>query len=391
MSRVLLLLLALLWAGQGSAETAPVRVGVMTMQPGEIFWERFGHNAIVIDTGNSRLSYNFGFFDPSEPGFVGNFMQGKMNYLLAALPLADDLSYYRKAGRGVSIQWLDLNPQQRRRIQQRLEYLARPENARYRYDYFTNNCATQVRDVLNSAMDGALHGPMSASSLGNSYRSETVRLAWPAKWMAMGFDLGLGPQADKPLSRWQDAFIPMNLADSLRTIRLDSARPLVSSEEVLLPSRISPPPRELPQWQLPAIGMGAGLALLFWLLQRYRANAANGLMLLFWSLAGTLGSVMLLLWLFTAHRFAFANENLLLLSPLAWLPVVFYFRRHAPRGRKAYALAVKAVALMAVLAAMIKLLGFSTQNNMNWLLLLLPLHALICRHALADLEVKTAT
>jgi hypothetical protein len=390
-SRVLLLLLALLWPGQGSAENAPARVGVMTMQPGEIFWERFGHNAIVIDNGSSLLSYNFGFFDPSEAGFVGNFMLGKMNYLLAALPLEDDLSYYRKAGRGVSIQWLDLNPQQRLRIQQRLEFLARPENARYRYDYFTNNCATQVRDVLNSAMDGALIGPMSASSLGNTYRSETVRLAWPAKWMALGFDLGLGQQADKPLNRWQDAFIPMNLADSLRTIRLGNARPLVSSEDILLPSRIDPPPRELPQWQLLAIGIGAGMALLFWLLQRYQARAANMLMLVFWALAGTFGSVMILLWLFTAHRFAFANENLLLLSPLAWLAALLYFRRHTPRGRKAYVLSVKAVALMAVLAAMIKLLGFSAQNNMNWLLLLLPLHALICRHALADLEQKTAT
>ena len=33
---------------------------------------------------------------------------------------------------------------------------ARPENARYRYDYFTANCATQVRDALDTAMGGAL-------------------------------------------------------------------------------------------------------------------------------------------------------------------------------------------------------------------------------------------
>ena len=70
----------------GSA-TAQVRVGVMTMQPGEIFWERFGHNAIVIDDGKQAISYNFGFFDPSEPDFVGNFIKGRMNYILAALPL----------------------------------------------------------------------------------------------------------------------------------------------------------------------------------------------------------------------------------------------------------------------------------------------------------------
>ena len=51
------LLLALLLAGLANA--AP-RIGVMTMQPGEIFWERFGHDAIVVAnpaTGDA-ISYN---------------------------------------------------------------------------------------------------------------------------------------------------------------------------------------------------------------------------------------------------------------------------------------------------------------------------------------------
>ena len=52
------------------AAAAP-RIGVMTMQPGEVFFERFGHDAIVVvdpDSGEA-VSYNFGFFDPSEPDF----------------------------------------------------------------------------------------------------------------------------------------------------------------------------------------------------------------------------------------------------------------------------------------------------------------------------------
>ena len=47
MTRFLLLAFALLlWPLFAAA--AP-RIGVMTMQPGEVFWERFGHNAIVVD------------------------------------------------------------------------------------------------------------------------------------------------------------------------------------------------------------------------------------------------------------------------------------------------------------------------------------------------------
>ncbi|MGH8105977.1 MAG: DUF4105 domain-containing protein, partial [Arenimonas sp.] len=91
-----------------------LRAGVITMEPGEEFWARFGHDAIVIEdvkTGES-ISFNFGFFDMSEPGFFGNFLDGKMQYQLVALPKEDDLQHYREKGRGVGVQWLNLDQQQ---------------------------------------------------------------------------------------------------------------------------------------------------------------------------------------------------------------------------------------------------------------------------------------
>lgn len=105
-------------ASQEAALTvAPApRVGVVTMQPGEVFFERFGHDAIVVVDPRTQqaTSYNFGFFDPSEPDFVPRFARGDMMYYLVALPLEEDLSQYRDAGRGVSVQWLDLPPDQAR-------------------------------------------------------------------------------------------------------------------------------------------------------------------------------------------------------------------------------------------------------------------------------------
>lgn len=356
-----------------------IRVGVMTMQPGGIFWERFGHNAIVIDDGEQALSYNFGFFDLSEPGFTGNFIAGRMNYILAALPLEQDLAYYRQAGRGVSIQWLNLSDGQKARINQRLQYLAKPENARYRYDYYTNNCATKVRDMLDETLDGTLHRLLSASSLGNTYRSESVRLAWPAKWMALGFDLGISGNGDKPLSKWQEAFIPMLLERSLSEIRLQDGQPLVASTQSILPHRLSQPPDELPQWSLAAIAIGLALAGLFaWAGRRPALQSA--LMLGFWLLSGLLGWVMLALWAGTGHVYAHGNENLLLFSPLAWLAFALHVARNRnARWRKAYQLTVAALAAMAVLAAILKFMPFSAQRNLNWILMALPLHWLIAR------------
>ena len=99
----LLLALTLLFTGNAwAADDAAPRIGVVTMQPGEVFFERFGHDALVVadPDGGQLTSYNFGFFDPSEPDFVGNFVRGRMMYYLVALPLEEDLAQYRDAGRG---------------------------------------------------------------------------------------------------------------------------------------------------------------------------------------------------------------------------------------------------------------------------------------------------
>ncbi len=374
------LLLGLLLTGQTLAE---FRVGVMTMQPGAIFWERFGHNAIVIDDGNRPMSYNFGFFDPTESGFAGNFVKGRMNYVLAALPLEQDLDYYRRAGRGVSIQWLDLDQTQKQNIRTRLEFLAKPENARYRYDYFTNNCATQVRDVLDGALEGQLKRQMVASSLGNTYRSESVRLAWPAKWMALGFDLAMGRAGDKPLNRWQDAFIPMRLQQSLREAKGENGEPLVLAEQPILRDTLAPPPAELPPWTLSATTIGLALATAFFLLSRRAPRCATVLQLGFWMSCGLIGTTLLLIWALTEHRFIYNNENLLLFSPLAWLVLILYFgRKRWEWCRKVYLLAVKAVALSAVLAVLLKFGSTGGQSNMVWILMALPLHWLVAKTAL---------
>lgn len=363
-----------------SLQAAPQRVGVMTMQPGEIFWERFGHNAIVIDDGNRITSYNFGFFDPSEDGFTLNFIRGRMYYLLAALPLEQDLAYYRRAGRGVSIQWLNLDDNQRRQVADRLEYLARPENARYRYDYFTNNCATQVRDVIDLAVSGQLQKKMSASSLGNTYRSETVRLAWPARWMAIGFDLGLNAKADVALNRWQHAFIPMRLQDSLDEIRMTDGRPLVKSTEILLPNTLKPPPAELPQWSLSALFIGLLLGAFFFITGYRYPKTFNAAAMVYGGTCGLIGMALLLIWIATEHRFAHGNHNLLLFSPLSWLALVLYFvRNRSKTEKKAFELTIMILAGMAVLAVALNMLDTSSQQNLNWILMALPAHWAISR------------
>jgi hypothetical protein len=381
--RVRLLLGVVLAIVAGMAFAAPAvatpRIGVMTMQPGVIFWERFGHDAIVVDdpAHGEPISYNFGFFDPTEPGFIPRFIKGRMRYQLVALPMREDLAYYRDVGRGVSIQWLDLTPAQATRLSDALAVNALPQNAHYSYDYFTDNCATRVRDAIDRALDGHLQRQLSARSRGNTYRSEAVRLASPAPLMWLGFDIGLGPFADVPLARWQEAFVPMRLADSLREATASDGRSLVLSEEQLLPQRLPPEPAEFarPWWPWALWGFATGLALLS--LGRRAPRALAAVALPAWTLCGLLGLLMLFIWFGTAHRAGWANQNLLLFNPLCLLLCRGGWRLLRAREPGRWFGRWLAIVVASAVAAWIMRWRppFPEQDNTHWIALLLPIHA----------------
>lgn len=352
-------------------------IGVMTMLPGEIFWERFGHDAIVVVDPVTReaTSYNFGFFDLDEPDFTSRFVRGDMRYQLVALPVDQDLAVYEAEGRGVGIQWLDLPAEDARQLASALAENARPENARYRYDYFLDNCSTRVRDALDRALHGRLRSQLEGRSQGNTYRSEAMRLASPDFWMWLGFDVGLGPAADVPLALWEEAFVPMRLAASLREIRHEDGRPVVRSEHEVLPHRLRPEPVEGIQrwwlWALSGLLVGGALA---WAGRRYPRGTA-ALALPFWALSGTVGALLLFLWWGTAHRFAWANHNLFLLSPLAWMLIPggmrLLFGRAPGRWFNGVLLLTAALAVVGLFAHWLPL---APQRNAHWIALLLPIH-----------------
>ena len=358
-------------------DTAAPRIGVMTMKPGEIFWERFGHNAIVVERPDGvRASYNFGFFDPTAPDFVSRFARGEMRYQLALLPTSEDLMTYQHEGRGVSIQWLNLTPAQATTLAQALATNAEPENAFYHYQYFTDNCSTRVRDAINTVLGGDLQKQLRSSSVGSTYRSEAVRLADDATWMRVLFDLGLGPRADRPLNTWDAAFIPGTLETALTQVQVDG-KPLVASTEKVLDHKLRPDatdPRFV-WWQWFIGGVAIGYLLL--MLAKRCPRVFSVIATLAWIKFAVFGLALTYLWFFTVHEFAWGNHNLWLLNPLALLCAWFYWR--APKS----AFNVRGLQASVILVDMVlPLLGMfmlwltvrNGQSNAHWIALMVPLH-----------------
>jgi len=367
--------------GAASAALAAPRIGLLTMDPGEEYWSRYGHNAVLVVEGERATSYNFGYFDFDQPGFLARFLRGDMRYRLAALPYQNDIAGYAADGRAVNVQWLALADPQAEQLAAALAENARPENAEYRYDYYRSNCSTKVRDALDAVLGGELKRRLSGRSHGLTFRHESLRLASPLPWMAIGIHFGLGPATDQPMSLWEEAFVPARLASALQTLQIDG-QPLVQSSAELLPARRDPAPEAAPGW-LPAFAL-TGTALLAVLALAFRGKRdvwqrvgviSAGL---FWLTCGLSGVGLSALWLATAHSAAWANHNLLLASPLCLamviaLPALMRGRSPATWLRH-LALAIAILAALALLKSWLMPRG---QQQMEWIALLLPAHLLL--------------
>ena len=302
-------------------------VYLMTMGQGDQVWERYGHNAIGIRNrrANVDVVFNWGLFSFDEPGFIGRFLRGEMMYWMGGEDAASAVAQYRMLNRTVEIQELNLSPAQRLALVEFVQWTARDENKFYRYDYFLDNCSTRVRDALDRVLGGAIRSATDTVGTGTTFRWHALRLMAEDRLITLGVDIGLGRPTDRPISAWEEMFIPMKVRDRLREIRVpdDSGRlvPLVTSERVVFqaqrePERGSPPPLVLPL-AIVGILLGGGIA---WLGKR-RSRAAMPVALAAAVMLGALGVGLLYLRVMTQHVAAYNNTNLFVYNPL-WLVMV---------------------------------------------------------------------
>jgi hypothetical protein len=363
-------------------------VYLLTFGHGNEVWELFGHNAIWIKdrAKGTDITYNWGMFDFDQPNFVGRFLTGNTRYWMEGIDLESTLQSYTQRNRSILAQELNFTPAQRLQLKESLEVNALPQNKFYRYDYYRDNCSTRLRDMLDRALGGQLQTATTTRLTSETYRTHTQRLTAGDAPLFTGITLALGHPADRAISRWDEMFLPVRMANHLRTVSLrDSvgARiPLVRSEMVLFTAGRAPeratPPNYLP-WYV-AIGIvlaGTLIALVSRAEMGSRvALYAAAAMATLWSLAaGLAGTALVAAWLFTQHYFMSRNENLLHFSPLsialvALIPLSIFGLRSVTKARKLSAL-IAALSLFGFIAQGVPFFG---QSNGEIIALALPLN-----------------
>jgi hypothetical protein len=344
-------------------------VYLLTFGWGNEVWERFGHNAIWIKdrTAGTDTTYNWGMFDFNQPHFLRRFLTGDTRYWMEGIALDPMLQYYKKQNRSILAQELNLTPAQRLSVQQYVRTNELPQNKFYRYDYYVDNCSTRLRDALDHAVSGQLQTSTVSRMTGGTYRSHTLRLLGDNIPLYTGANLALGHRADKRLSEWQEMFLPVRMANDVRSVQLtDSVGgkiPFVRSEMALFTSGRAPepsaPPNYFPWFVAAGILLAAGLIALVRSAEGGSRIAFFGATALatIWSLvAGAGGVALVIAWGFTKHQFMGRNENLLHFDPLSLALVVLI--PLSVYGVRAVSKAHKVAGLVVTLS----LLGFVLQG-----------------------------
>lgn len=217
MKRIILLsaLLSMLFTRGLVAQSADsADIYLVTCAPGTASYSIYGHTALRISMRNAPFDmvYNWGIFDFSTPNFVYRFAKGKLDYMLGAYSYERFLEEYIAEGRSVWSQKLNLTTEEKEKLFDLINENLKPENVRYRYDFFFDNCATRVRDIVAAAADDTVIFPVKDQA--RTFRQLIDPYQKVLPWLDFGADMLLGLQADRKATVADEMFLPVFLRDN---------------------------------------------------------------------------------------------------------------------------------------------------------------------------------
>ena len=285
---------------------------VITCGAGNDFYTTFGHSAIRITDPANDIDwvYNYGTFDFDTPHFYWKFTRGYLNYCLSRTPFVNFMTVYDYERRWVREQRLNFTPQEVNNLYLMLEWNYLPENRYYQYDFFRDNCATRVRDMVEAAAGKRTIGFDDWENHSYRYWLHEATAGGRLEWWTLGVDLLLGLPADHVCSTEEAMFYPVAMMELYNIATFDASESVCNPIKDLLQDTRPPLRRSFP----PLVVFGllfASVALLTWknLWPRWSDRVL-------FILAGVFGLVLVFMWVGTSHYCTAWNLNILWASPL---------------------------------------------------------------------------
>ena len=300
-------------------------ISVLTCDPGNEIYSLFGHSALRIKNpiNGQDLVVNWGLFEFSESQFQFgyDFAKGRLKYYMGIQLMSNFITEYRRSKRGIREQVLNLSNQEKYQIIQLLEENYKPENRKYKYEFFYDNCSSRLRDVIKKVFGENINFYQSPKSNKFTFR-ETIHLYLESfPWLKLGIDLVLGKKIDKLVSNENLMFLPLNVEEIFDKSLVEnngSIKNLVKSKNTLIESFENKNKLnniEFYSWILLAITLSL---IVFKLDKALRVWSSLNLFII-----GLLGIVLVFMWIGTDHNATKMNFNLLWASPFHFI-LIFY-------------------------------------------------------------------
>ncbi|MFD1064159.1 DUF4105 domain-containing protein [Winogradskyella litorisediminis] len=293
-------------------------ISVLTVGQGVNLNDAFGHSAFRIKDRSIGLddTYGYGNYDFEAPNFILKFARGKLNYLIGKKSYNDFFETYRFYDRTIEEQKLNLSQAQKQKLYNYLINNYKPENRKYLYDFFYDNCATKIRDVADIATNRNISYAILENETNKTFRDLIHEQVGHNTWGSFGIDIALGSLVDKVATKEEQMFLPNYIFKHFENAKLNN-QPLVKNTNTIYKAR------HFEGYKTPFLvspffinGLLA-LIILFITYKNYKKlTRTKWLDIVIFGTTGLAGIFLLLLWFGTDHIAAGYNYNLLWAFPL---------------------------------------------------------------------------
>ncbi len=303
--------------------TRNAQISILTIAPGNELVDSFGHSAFRVRDPFLSIDYvfNYGTYNFDTPNFYGKFAQGKLLYEVRVDTYNRFIYGYTAQNRTVVEQILNLTKDEKQSFFEFLQNNIKPENKLYLYDFFFDNCATKLRDVSEEILPGKIAFNYTFDDPNLTFRELIHNNLDKQPWGKFGIDLALGSVIDRKATPQEYLFLPDYIYKSFEKGSINN-KPLVRITRTIFEAT----PAEEEKSLLSPLLIFSFLALIvsFITFNDYKKKKRSiWLDLVLFLFTGSVGLVVLLLWVATDHSATQQNYNILW-AFLPNLPIAFF-------------------------------------------------------------------
>ena len=316
-------------------------ISILTVGPGNNLNDKFGHNSFRIKDPETNIDwvFNYGTYDFSTPNFYTKFARGKLLYSLSVETFDNFYARYKRQNRWVKEQILNLDYYQRKSLARYLVNNSLPENKDYKYDFFYDNCATRIRDVLVEAIPGEVTFFDGYVTEEKTFRELIAQNVHANSWGSLGMDVAIGAVTDVNASPWEHQFLPeyvYKAVEIAKISRTEYTLPLVRESSVIYEN--SPDEEKRNFFLSPLSVFGLIALLIIWTTYRdfKRNTRSRYLDAVLFFITGLIGIFLILLWFATDHSATANNFNLLWAFPFSLFFSTLIAKKQTKRWLRKY-------------------------------------------------------